>query len=170
MSQPKKKFSNWSLLVFILIILFVEFFVINASKMSGDSMIPNLKDEGYYVVKLQFFTRNLLRDDVIVYRASYSKNHVIKRIIGLPNETITLQGGMVYMNGNLLDESKYKQPSVLTQGGSFFRNGESIVVPYNSYFVLGDNRSQSSDSRENGFVQEKDILGVVWFCFLRCSE
>lgn len=98
------------------------------------------------------------RGDVVVFRwPRDERQYFVKRVIGLPGDEIRIRGGEVRRNGEALDEPYVEQPS-----------GESIVervVPEGHYYVLGDNRAQSDDSRRWGSVPEENIVGRVWLAY-----
>lgn len=98
------------------------------------------------------------RGDVVVFRwPRDERQYFVKRVIGLPGDEIRIRGGEVRRNGEALDEPYVEQPS-----------GESIVervVPEGYYYVLGDNRAQSDDSRRWGSVPEENIIGRVWLAY-----
>lgn len=131
-------------------------------------MFPNFHDKEHILtdlVSLRF--NNPKRGDVVVFKAPPDpEKDFIKRVIGVPGDSVSLKDGDVYINGKLLDESVYLKPDVKTYGGSFLGDGQSITVPQDSYFVMGDNRSNSSDSRAWGFIKTGDIIGrsllVYW--------
>lgn len=166
------------LLVFLVIIpihtfLFQPFFV------QGPSMEPNFKDGEYLVVGefgykqtsvgfggYDLFTvrpfRELGRGDVVVFHPPQSdEQYYIKRVVGLPGETVEVRDGHVtifnrdYPQGRMLDELSYLSSSVFTKGG------EKIVLDDDEYFVLGDNRELSQDSRYFGPVKKDHVTGKV---------
>ena len=130
-------------------------------------MFPNLHDSQYLItniIGLKIGEPNI--GDVIVFKAPNEPDKdFIKRIIGIPGNSVSLKDGKVYLNGKLLDESKYLNSSVKTYGGSFLKENDSVTVPQGYFFVLGDNRSFSSDSREWGFVPKKNIIGSSFFIY-----
>lgn len=132
-------------------------------------MDPTFSDKQYIltnIISLKFSKPQ--RGDVIVFKSPPDpEKDYIKRVIGVPGDTVSIKNEDVYVNGKLLDESKYLAPSVKTYGGSFLHENETITVPANSYFVLGDNRGGSSDSREWSFVPDKDniIIGKSFFVY-----
>lgn len=158
----------------VVIIVPIRVFLIQPFFVQGASMEPNFEDKEYLIVNelgykttsiSSLFTvkpfKELQRGDVVVFR--YPKNpsiFYIKRIVGLPGEKIEISGDKVKIfnsenpNGFVLDESKYLASSVTTSGEINQTIGEE-------YFVMGDNRQYSSDSRSWGPVPEVDVMGKV---------
>lgn len=162
----------------VVIIVPIRVFLIQPFFVQGASMEPNFEDKEYLIVnelgykttdvgfgKNDLFVvkpfKELSRGDVVVFR--YPKNpkiFYIKRIIGLPGEKIQISNGEVKIfnsenpNGFVLDESKYLTPSVET-------TGEVSLTLKSEYFVMGDNRQYSSDSRSWGPVPAEDVMGKV---------
>ena len=130
-------------------------------------MYPTFFDKQYIltnIITLKF--NNPKQGDVIVFKAPNDpEKDYIKRVIGIPGDTVEVNNGNVYVNGNLLNQNNFLQSSVKTYGGAFLREGASITVPPDSYFVMGDNRSGSSDSREWGFVPLSSIIGKSFFVY-----
>lgn len=135
-------------------------------------MYPNFHDKEYVLtnlITLRFAP--VTRGDVIVFHAPPDPTKdFIKRVIGLPGDTVMVRDGNVYVNGSLYDESSYLNPSVKTFGGTFLRDNETITVPQHDYFAMGDNRPYSSDSREWGFVPEGNIIGKSFFVYWPLNE
>ena len=105
------------------------------------------------------------RGDVIVFKAPVNEeDDYIKRIIGLPGETVSIKNGHVYINGKMLEEN-YLASTLYTSGGLFLPNDKEVVVPQDHFFVLGDNRPYSSDSRAWGFVPKQNIIGRAWLVY-----
>lgn len=130
-------------------------------------MDPTFFDKQYIltnIISLKFSKPQ--RGDVIVFKSPPDpEKDYIKRVIGIPGDTVMIRDGNVYLNGKRLNESKYLAPSVKTYGGSFLRESEPVTVPADSYFVMGDNRSGSSDSREWGFVPLKSVIGQSFLVY-----
>lgn len=149
------------------IFLVIYIFLMRPFQVSGQSMFPTFKDKEYILtnlIGLRFGQPQ--RGDVIVFKAPKDEEKdFIKRVIGQPGDTVILKDGFVYINGILLNESAYLASDVRTYGGSFLKDGETIIVPNGNYFVLGDNRMYSSDSREWGFLPEKDIIGISFYVY-----
>jgi signal peptidase I len=130
-------------------------------------MYPTFSDKQYVltnIVALRFGNPKI--GEVVVFKApNEPEKDFIKRVIGTPKDTVLVKNGDIYVNGKLLDQSAYLKPSVKTYGGSFLRENETVSVPKDSYFVMGDNRAGSSDSREWGFVPIKSIIGKSLFVY-----
>lgn len=154
----------------VALFLFVYFLIARPFQVSGDSMFPTYKDHEYIFTNL-ITPRlgNLQYRDVIVFLAPPSSNEegkdFIKRIIGVPGDRIMLENGRVIKNGSILDEGDYLRSDVRTLGGSFLSENKEITVPDGHFFVLGDNRMFSSDSREWGFLAKKSIIGKSFFVY-----
>lgn len=146
-------------------------FVLPVNIVDGISMAPNFCNKDiYFTYKLEsYFARNpYKRGDVIALKKDKNTN-LIKRIVGMPGETIAIRQGKVYINGELFDEP-YLQANVITGSGTFFgtSSGQDYKIPAGKYFALGDNRPYSLDSRDIGPVDpiENEINGkvvlVIW--------
>lgn len=139
-------------------------------------MYPNFEDKEYVLTKLIGYSEFLgikfkfaspKRGDVIVFKAPREQEkEFIKRVIGLPGDTVSIRDGYIYVNEQKLNESAYLDENVRTRSGSFAKDSEILVVPQQAFFVMGDNRQFSSDSREWGFVPKDLITGesfvVYW--------
>jgi signal peptidase I len=149
------------------IFLVIYIFILRPFQVSGESMYPTFKDKEYILtnlIGLRFSPPQ--RGDVIVFKAPPdNEKDFIKRVIGEPGNKIVLKDGFVYINDVKLDESMYLASDVRTYGGSFLRDGVEQVVPDGYYFVLGDNRPYSSDSREWGFLKQTDVIGKSFFVY-----
>jgi signal peptidase I len=147
------------LLVSLAISAFIIIFLYQPVKVEGTSMMPGLEDqERIFVNKFVYRWEPIQRCDIVVFRypRDTSKSY-IKRVIGIAGDRIRIDGGQVYVNGEALDEDYV--PSDYVDSRSY---GE-IVVPANSFFVLGDHRSMSNDSRDFGTVNERYIYGKAVF-------
>lgn len=153
------------------IFLIVYVFIAQPFQITGQAMAPNYVNGQYYIAnKLTYRSTEPARGDVVVFKAPKDQDKdFIKRIIGLPDETVSLQDGKVYVNGQFLDEGSYLKGDVQTVGGAFLQEEQEITVPVNQYFVLGDNRPFSSDSREWGFVPKENIIGKIGLCYYKCG-
>lgn len=165
-----KKLIAWifdflqSIVVVMAILVMIYLFIISPQEISGDSMFPTFKNGEYILTnKVEYKLHEPQRGDVIVFKSPKNKDiDYIKRIIGIPGDTVSLRDGKFYVNGELLDEH-YLPPYIYTFAGSFMKENTEVTVPEGYYFVVGDNRPHSLDSREFGFVPKQDIIGKAFF-------
>lgn len=152
-----------SLVVFAAIGTAIYWLVAQPHKVSGSSMYPNFKDGDYIITdKLSYRFNPPVRGDIVVFKNPRDKSQdFIKRIIGLPNDKVRVENGHVYLNGKQLKEP-YLKPEIVTNPQSFIREGDEITVPEGKLLVFGDNRPNSSDSREWGFITNDEIIGKVF--------
>jgi len=155
----------------VAIFLFVYLLLMQPHKIKGASMEPNFPDGEYLLTdKITYRFKEPTRGDVVVFKAPGANGEeFIKRIIGLPNETIKIENGKVFINEKLLVE-EYLASSLTTQAGVFIQKQGKIIVPTDHFFVLGDNRPSSSDSRTWGFISKSDITGRAWFIYWPISS
>lgn len=150
------------------IFLFSYLLLFQPHKIDGRSMEPNFHDKEFLLtdkVQYKILKKNPARGEVIVFTPPTERDkEFIKRIIGLPGETVSIKESKVLINGTELEE-KYLRPGDLTAGATFLAEGQDVTVPENQFFVLGDNRPNSADSRYFGFVPMKDIIGRAWFVY-----
>lgn len=147
-------------------------FLFRPYQVAGQAMVPSYTD-GQYVMTWIYNPENdgIKRGDVIVFRAPPSpEKDFIKRVVALPGESISMRDGKVFVNGQVLDEGGYILKDTYTNSSAFLDEGIPFVIPDGQYFVMGDNRSFSSDSREWGPVTEDAIVGKVGFCYWKCSS
>lgn len=151
----------------VAIFLFVYLLVLQPHKIKGDSMYPNfLNGEFLLTDKVTYRFGEPQRGDVIVFKAPPDdKDEYIKRIIGLPGDTVMVKGGLLYVNNQLLDESKYLDSTVITQAGNYAQEGKTGTVAEGEYFVAGDNRPHSLDSRSFGTIKREKITGRAWVIY-----
>ena len=158
-----------TVVVALSIFLIVYLFVMQPHQVNGKSMYPNFDDGEYLLTdKISYKMGEPTRGDVVVFKAPEASQcpegtgcDFIKRIIGLPGETVQVSNNQLYINGRVLTES-YLSPEIITQAGAYTANG-TVNVPEGTYFVVGDNRSHSSDSRTWGPVPADKIVGKVFF-------
>jgi signal peptidase I len=151
-----------SMVVYIAFVLLLTFLVVRyvgqRTQVSGDSMRDTLYNEDQLIVdKISYRFRDPERFDIIVFPFQYKENtYYIKRIIGLPGETVQILDGDIYINGEVLEEDYGKETMVVSG-----RAVNEIQLGEDEYFVLGDNRNRSEDSRfeEVGNIKRSDIIG-----------
>ena len=152
-------------IVLTLLMFLIIRFAIQNFNVDGTSMEPNLHDKELILVdKWTYMFRAPERGDVIVFIAPpHPDMDYVKRVIGLPGDIITIRNTTVIVDGVTLTEP-YVAPQ--NQGNMFaYKNITNLVVPPNDYFVLGDNRAVSSDSRDWGFVPKANIIGRAAFVY-----
>ncbi len=154
---------SWIIYIVIVVILSLGIitFVGQRTKVSGHSMETTLSDGDNLIVdKISYRFRDPERFEIIVFPFQYEEHtYYIKRIIGLPGETVQVIDGYVYINGEMLDENYGLE--VMDDPGIA---AEPITLGEDEYFVLGDNRNHSSDSRDPsvGVLHRDDIMGRAW--------
>ncbi len=172
--EKKSVLRDWveSIIIAFLLAMVIRTFVIQAFKIPTGSMRMTLQEgdlilvnKFVYGAKVPFVNyylpalREPKRGDVVVFiYPEDKKKDFIKRLIGLPGETIEIKGGSIYVNDKQVEESIFKQIYYYNRG-DFGAEGQKIVVPKDSYFVLGDNSASSKDSRYWGFVPKENLLG-----------
>ena len=148
------------------IAIFIVVFVVQPVKVEGTSMEPVLMDqERIFVNRFIYRLKDISRGDVVVFR--YPRDHnksFIKRILAIPGDEIEIRVGMVYLNGRRFDEP-YIPPAFGDK-----RSYPRTIVPPGRYFVLGDHRNSSNDSRNWGFVEKRLIYGKAFFCYWPISH
>jgi signal peptidase I len=159
-----------TVVVALVISIVLYIFVMTPHEVIGNSMHPTYKNGEYLMAnKVTYQIKEPQRGDVVIFKYSDTQDF-IKRIIGLPGDTVMLKDGQIYINDILLNESDYLDSTVYTNGGDFLKEGESKVIPEEHYFVCGDNRPHSSDSRTFGPIEEGNIKGKAWIVYFPFSE
>ncbi|QBP18969.1 signal peptidase I [Acetilactobacillus jinshanensis] len=170
------------ILIAIVLYLVIEMFVFTMVRVDGDSMQPNLENNERVMVWRMAHVHHL---SVIVFnahgedpQATAKKDYYVKRVIGMPGDTVSYKSGHIYVNGKAIHQGfiDHLQRNDGTGITGYQNNGgwnlkqlsahwpkdhDSIKVPAGHYFVLGDHRSISNDSRYWGFVPKNKVLGVV---------
>ncbi|MFA6177380.1 MAG: signal peptidase I [Candidatus Paceibacterota bacterium] len=153
----------------LIIVVPIRAFVAEPFIVSGGSMIPTFTNGDYLIIdKISYELSNPKRDDVVVFRyPGDTTKFFIKRVIGLPNETVDIKGNDVTITNNEHPESfKLDQPFVK----NISNNEEHIVLKSDEYFVMGDNRSASSDSRAWGPVKRELFTGKAFLRLLPLNK
>lgn len=148
-------------LLFIIVVVPIRFFVFEPFLVQGQSMEPNFHNFDYLIIdKLSYRFKQPERGEVVIFKPPFDNRvYYLKRIIGLPKERILIEGNKIIIfnrehpNGFVLKENYLKS--------SFYSNKVDITLKDNEYFVLGDNREYSFDSRKWGAVTKERIIGRV---------
>ncbi|AMA61768.1 signal peptidase I [Kurthia gibsonii] len=178
MEQEKKKTSKgkevmswvWPILIAILIAVGVRYFLFAPVTVKGESMENTYHDNDRVIISK---VSKIKRFDVIVFKSPVEDDYYIKRVIGLPGDNIEFKNDELFINGKKYKED-YEQDHVkeyqadglnFTEDFTMKDVTGDVKVPDNSYFVMGDNRQNSSDSRDYGFIKKSAVSGVVLFKF-----
>lgn len=166
-----KELFGW--IVFIVVVVAASYLIVTfvgqRTEVSGSSMETTLSSGDQLIVdKISYRFRDPKRYDIVVFPYRYEENtYYIKRIIGLPGETVQIVDGMVYINGSPLNEHYGNE--VIEDPGSA---AEPITLGDDEYFVLGDNRNNSQDSRASnvGLIHRDELLGRAWVRILPLDQ
>ena len=153
--MDKKNLIEWVkciVLALVLSLAIKEFFIFKVY-IPSESMFPTIKKHDQLFVLKMYELDNLKRGDIVVFKSEELDDLLIKRLIGLPGDEISLDNGKVTINGEVIEEN-YVENNDFNYTGKF-------KVPDDKYFFLGDNRSNSNDSRywNNHYIDSKDIIG-----------
>ena len=174
--SKKDKIIYWTLfsvaiipLLLAVLVIFYLFFA-SPNQITGAAMAPSYVDGQYYLTdKWSYRFGEPKRGDVVVYKAPSNPDvDYFKRIVGLPGEEIEIREGKVYINGQLLDEP-YLAPGTVTYEHTYLKEGQKLAILQGQYFVMGDNRPHSSDSRAHGPIPKESIVGKMTLCYRNCN-
>ncbi len=160
-----------TIVVSLAIFAVVYIFLFQPHQVDGRSMEPNFHNGEYILTdKISYRLHSPNRGDVVVFHSPQDERvDFIKRIIGIPSDTVKLVGGYVYLNGQRLEEPYINDPGQVLSG-RYLREGDEIRVPDGQYLVMGDNRLHSSDSREWGLVTSAELVGRAFFRYWPISD
>ncbi|MCL5411857.1 MAG: signal peptidase I [Patescibacteria group bacterium] len=166
-----------TIVIALAIFVVVYLFLLQPHQVRGHSMDSSFSDGEYILTdKISYRFGKPERGDVVVFKAPKNQDYdYIKRIIGLPEERVKVSKGSVYIyndknpSGVKLEEP-YLDKGTITVEGAWAKEDKEITVKPDQYFVLGDNRSHSSDSREWGLVPKENIIGRAWLRYWPINE
>ena len=143
-----------SYVIIIVIVLLIKHFIVTPIRVNGDSMNNTLKDKDIMILdKISYRFQDIKRFDIVVIKKD--KEYLIKRVIGLPGETVEYKNNKLYINNkNVAEKFNHEETT------DFILEEK---IPEGYYFVVGDNRPVSNDSRYIGLIKEEDILGKTSF-------
>lgn len=161
-TDPVKESISWMrvILLTVLIVLLSRHFLFEPVAVHGESMMPTFEEDDKVVLAKIYTIENF---DMIVFTAPNGVNF-IKRVIGVPGDVISMVDDQLYLNGKTQAEPYLEKNLKIAKQRGMIRLTEDFkefTVPAESYFVLGDNRLNSTDSRILGFISEKSIVGEV---------
>lgn len=149
MKQIKKWFKeNLLFTILILIIIIIRIFFYSPIRVNGSSMYPTLQDKEFMILNKIGLQKGINRFDIVVVESN--GKYIIKRVIGLPGESVMYSDNKLYINGKAIEDNYSKSET---------ENFENVILKDNEYFVMGDNREVSKDSRVIGPVNVKNIKG-----------
>ncbi len=154
-----------TLIIALAIVVFIYLFLASPHEVVGKSMEPNFYGGEYLLAdKVSYKFRDPERGEVVIFKFNDTQDF-IKRVIAIPGDTIEIRDGHFYVNGELVNESEYLSPDVYTEDGSMISEGTVQTVPDGEFFLAGDNRMHSSDSRTFGTVEKSRIKGRALFVY-----
>ncbi|MFI5241103.1 MAG: signal peptidase I [Microgenomates group bacterium] len=147
------------------IFFFVYLLIMRPHKIKGQSMHPNFPDGEYLLTqRVSYYLGDPEKGDVVVFKPPISdEDEFIKRVVAMPGERVSVRAGKVYVNSELLKEDYLVD--IYTDDGNFLQEGQEFTVPEGQYFVMGDNRPHSSDSRSWGPITKKSMTGKAWLIY-----
>lgn len=150
------------IVVFLAILVMVYLFLFSPQEVSGRSMEPSFYNAQFLLTnKIVYKLRDPQRGEIVIFKSPANKDvDFIKRVIGMPGDTVKISGGKVFVNRKEITEP-YLAPGTYTYGESFLSENVEYTVPDGTYFLFGDNRPHSSDSREFGPIGKADFIGMV---------
>jgi len=174
-----------NIVIIVTIVAVIRTFLVSPFEVEGNSMVNTLEDKQYIVInKLAYYIGEPQRGDVVVFRPpNQQSKHYVKRVIGIPGDEVIIRDGYVFIKpASDTEEMRLSEPYLNehNQGRTFQQppsggNTDAIryAVPEEHYFLLGDNRQGSMDSRSfspTPFIEEDEIKGKVWFIALPISK
>ncbi len=144
-------------IIIIVAVLFIRTYIVTPIQVDGSSMYPTLDDKEILILKK--YDKSLERFDVVVF--NYKDSRLIKRVIGLPGETVEYKNDKLYINGVATAENFKKSSETLDFK---LEDINYTTIPKDKYFVMGDNRNNSADSRMIGLIDKSQIKGTTNLC------
>ncbi|MCM8774958.1 MAG: signal peptidase I [Candidatus Omnitrophica bacterium] len=170
--QPKDwlyvQWKEWGepFLIALILATIIRTFILGPYKIPTGSMIPTfLVGDRIFVDKISYRFHPPNPGDIVVFKYPLDrKKDFVKRLAGLPGDEIEIRGGRLILNGRVMEDPPFSDHYYYNrEDWDYAKKGQRIKVPADSYFVLGDNSDQSSDSRHWGFVPKKDLIGKAVF-------
>ena len=163
MNEKLKELLPYIIIIFL--VIFIKAFIVTPIKVNGESMMPTLHEKDIMLLnKTAYYFNDPKRFDIVII--DLPDEYIIKRVIGLPEEEIEYKDNKLYVNGKVVKENI---KNLQTKDFNIESLG-SVKVPKDSYLVLGDNRNNSYDSRELGFIPKDKIIGKTSLTILPISR
>ena len=155
------------IIIAVVLALIIRTFVVQAFKIPTGSMRPTLIESDRILVNkfIYKFTQPKRGDVIVFISPEDKKKDFIKRLAGLPNENIQISSGAILVNNNPMEEGSILKKQHYYNRGDFGVEGQSVMVPNDAYYVLGDNSISSRDSRYWGFMPKKYLLGRAFLIY-----
>lgn len=147
----------WYIPCVVLLVILVNLFICRVGVAVGDSMLPTLTNSTPILINL---VDEIERKDIIIFRSDERNEYMVKRVFGLPGDTIQIKNNVIYVNNEPVTDSV----TVIMEDYGIASN--PITLEDDEYFVMGDNRNNSYDSRKFGPIKKSDILGIVDYSVL----
>ncbi|MEX3715225.1 signal peptidase I [Cytobacillus horneckiae] len=170
----KEDLISWmkTLLLALLIAFICRQFIFSPMTVKGESMSPTFEENNWIFVSK---TSTIDRFDMVVFHAPEENEKYVKRVIGVPGDEIEMKDDFFYVNGQAFEEPYVKREyrlmvNTITADFTLNELTGKQTVPEGYYFVLGDNRQKSYDSREFGFIEEESLIGEVKFKIYPLNE
>lgn len=156
-------------IIIVVLVYLIPIFVVRPETVSGRSMLPTLEDGDRGLTNIfSPLVFGIHRFDVVAVVEPESGDQWVKRVIGLPGETVAYRGGMLYINGQIMEEPFLNDAYISETGrtrSTFTNDMAEVKLGDNEYFLVGDNRPDSYDSRARGPFQRSDIIGKHFYAF-----
>ncbi len=164
----KEKWKNWGepFLIAAVLAVLIRTFILGPYKIPTGSMRPTfLEGDRIFVDKISYRFNPPKRGDIMVFKyPKDKKKDFVKRLVGESGDKIEIRDGKIILNGSILDDTPFTEHYYYNRDDwDYGKRNEVILVPADSFFVLGDNSAQSSDSRNWGFVPKKNVVGKAFF-------
>lgn len=176
-TEKKSSLFEWikAILIALALVLLIRTFIFEPYVVEGESMEPTLHDgEKLFVNKTINYLGGVKRGDIVIINGKDGqKIHYVKRLIGLPGDTIEMKDDTLYINGKKVDEPYLKENKAHAKEYEVHLTGDfgPVKVPKNDYFVMGDNRLNSMDSRNGlGLIEKDRVVGTSEFVFFPFSD
>ncbi len=153
-----------TLLISMLVVFLVAHYIVRPIRVSGNSMYPTLESNALGISNaIGYRISGVDRFDIVIIYLSDKNEYLVKRVVGLPGETISYTDGQLYVNGEAVEEDFLDETYMSTFGDDFMNDIEEITLGEDEYYCLGDNRPNSRDSRYYGAFTSDQIIakGVV---------